>query len=94
MMPRVHQMVCVKTAILYEYTCTPAYLVCVTVIHGCLEQALPQLLYYLEPDAKDIQHEIEWNTLAVFTCPNSCAGAHPYVSEYVWVQPVPSQNTI
>jgi len=54
-------------------------------------QIMPQLLYYLEADDKSATpHEMEWGTLAVYSCPDSCVTKASYAEEFLWVQPVPS----
>lgn len=54
--------------------------------HLCITQVLPQLLYYLKLDVVG-KETLDWGTLVVYTCVQSCEvdGAH-YVEEVVWKQ--------
>ena len=45
------------------------------------------LLQSLKGDGNKGGGGIDFGTLAVFTCVNSCEGAEGYVEEYAWRQP-------
>ncbi|KIZ05218.1 Programmed cell death protein 2 [Monoraphidium neglectum] len=54
-------------------------------------QVMPQLVSFLGEDDEDPQAP-DWGTIAVYTCPASCAvgvqgGGSAYTEEFVWVQP-------
>lgn len=57
-------------------------------------QVMPQLINSLEQDELQ-ETSLDWSTLAVYSCPNSCAEGveamkrqgSAYVEEFVWVQP-------
>ncbi|KAH9624989.1 hypothetical protein KSS87_004832 [Heliosperma pusillum] len=47
-------------------------------------QVLPQLLYYFE--VKNEVDSLDWATIAVYTCVDSCEGSAAYKEELAWVQ--------
>ncbi|KAL2897021.1 Programmed cell death protein 2 [Bienertia sinuspersici] len=47
-------------------------------------QILPQLLYYFH--VKNDDNSLDWATIVVYTCANSCEGSPPYKEEFAWVQ--------
>ncbi|XP_033107357.1 programmed cell death protein 2-like [Anneissia japonica] len=47
-------------------------------------QILPQLLVYMNVDS--IQDSIDWGTLLIYTCSNSCDEGLAYKSEFLWRQ--------
>lgn len=47
-------------------------------------QILPQLLYYFGVN-NDV-NSLDWATIVVFTCADSCEGSPPYKEEFTWVQ--------
>jgi hypothetical protein len=59
------------------------------------EQVMPQLLHFLGVEARTevkwdkaprvTQGQMDWGTLAVYTCTRSCGGAG-YKDEFVWRQ--------
>lgn len=55
-------------------------------------QVLPQLIYYITKDARDRYNNIDWGTLLVYTCSNSC-NVEGYAQEYVHVQPAVFNQT-
>jgi hypothetical protein len=58
-------------------------------------QILPQMLYYLKVDRLDAQSSVDWGTLLVYTCPNSCVvPGKNYVEEFVWRQSISKENEI
>ena len=49
-------------------------------------QIMPQLLNFLRLDDSQVD-SIDWGTLAVFTCPNSCEKeGQKYYNEFLWRQ--------
>lgn len=46
---------------------------------------MPQLLSSLEID-DERESSLDWATLAVYTCANSCKTKGAYAEEFVWVQ--------
>ncbi len=53
-------------------------------------QVLPQLLNHLNVDNSD-KDALDWGTLAVYTCPDSCGdGTKQYFEEYAYCQPIVS----
>ncbi|XP_076440718.1 programmed cell death protein 2-like [Babylonia areolata] len=48
-------------------------------------QVMPQLLNYLGVDDKD-GNSLDWGTLCVYTCRDSCAIGNNYVTEFLWKQ--------
>ncbi|KAL5791880.1 hypothetical protein ACOSP7_000474 [Xanthoceras sorbifolium] len=51
----------------------------------CFEfQILPQLLYYF--DVKNDVDSLDWATIVVYTCEDSCEASVSYKEEFVWVQ--------
>lgn len=53
-------------------------------------QVLPQLLYYF--GVENEPNSLDWATIAVYTCDESCEGSIAYKEEFAWVQLV-SQST-
>jgi pre-rRNA-processing protein TSR4 len=58
---------------------------------------MPQLLNHLDQDELD-PDSLDWGTLAVYTCPDSCNTTRAqeqtgsaYVEEFVWVQLQPPE---
>jgi len=49
-------------------------------------QVLPQLLYFLKVDSK-AKDALDWGTLVVYTCKDSCGDGSKYTPEFVWTQP-------
>ncbi|XP_059483474.1 programmed cell death protein 2 [Neocloeon triangulifer] len=49
-------------------------------------QVLPQMLNYLSLD--QVGKSIDWGTLAVFTCKNSCSSGDTYKAEYIFKQDI------
>ncbi|KAK9794945.1 hypothetical protein WJX73_007647 [Symbiochloris irregularis] len=49
-------------------------------------QVMPQMIHYLGVDA-DAATSPDWGTIAVYSCPRSCATSEAYTEEHVWVQP-------
>ncbi|PIN24161.1 putative MYND Zn-finger protein [Handroanthus impetiginosus] len=47
-------------------------------------QVLPQLLYFFH--VKDGEDSLDWATIVVYTCENSCNGGVGYKEEFAWVQ--------
>lgn len=47
-------------------------------------QILPQLLYYF--GVKNDVDSLDWATVVIYTCANSCEGSVPYKEEFAWVQ--------
>ncbi|XP_036402090.1 programmed cell death protein 2 [Megalops cyprinoides] len=47
-------------------------------------QVMPQLLNHLKVDSP--QASIDWGTLAVYTCEDSCDQGHRYSPEFIWKQ--------
>ncbi|NXU56863.1 PDCD2 protein, partial [Turnix velox] len=47
-------------------------------------QIMPQLLNHLQVDS--LGESIDWGTLVVYTCANSCGGANDYLEEFIWKQ--------
>ena len=45
---------------------------------------MPQLLNHLKADSVDAS--IDWGTLAVYTCVNSCGDGPSYQPEFLWKQ--------
>ncbi|XP_039136827.1 programmed cell death protein 2 [Dioscorea cayenensis subsp. rotundata] len=59
----------------------------------CYEfQIMPQLLYYF--DVKNEPDSLDWATIVVFTCLNSCEASLAYKEEFAWVQLYPSTGTL
>ncbi|KNA06930.1 hypothetical protein SOVF_176570 [Spinacia oleracea] len=54
-------------------------------------QILPQLLYYFGVD-NDV-NSLDWATMVVYTCADSCEGTPPYKEEFVWVQLTSQSST-
>eukprot|EP00873_Tetraselmis_striata_P006902 jgi/Tetstr1/427166/TSEL_017354.t1 len=61
-------------------------------------QILPQLLHFLnidiDADAERVDKSLDWSTIAIYSCRDSCSQAAPaeeggsaYVEEFAWVQP-------
>lgn len=61
-------------------------------------QVTPQLLYYLGVDKRieDSVDSVDWGTLIVYTCPNSCVtpATTSYATEFVWLQPITSEDRL
>ena len=55
-------------------------------------QILPQLLNYL--DVTTVESKLDWGTLAVYTCVNSCDQGPKYHQEFVWKQDITEQWNI
>jgi len=57
------------------------------VVHLFEFQVLPQLLYYLKIDNMD-QDSLDWGTLVVYTCRNSCESKNneAYLNEFIYRQ--------
>ncbi|XP_047312935.1 programmed cell death protein 2 [Impatiens glandulifera] len=53
-------------------------------------QILPQLLYYF--GVKNDVDSLDWASIVVYTCENSCEGSSSYKEEFSWVQ-LASQTT-
>ncbi|CAN6196665.1 unnamed protein product [Urochloa humidicola] len=53
-------------------------------------QLMPQLLHYLRVEVRD-PDPLDWATIAVYTCTNSCGGGG-YVEEFAWVQLHPARR--
>jgi len=55
-------------------------------------QILPQLLYYLKVDnnIETAQKSLDWGTVVVYTCPNSCSEGNQkgWAQEFAWLQPM------
>lgn len=47
-------------------------------------QVMPQLLNYLQVDC--IEESVDWGTLAIYTCSQSCGDGSAYVTEFLWRQ--------
>ncbi|KAF4793392.1 hypothetical protein TURU_111646 [Turdus rufiventris] len=47
-------------------------------------QIMPQLLNHLQVDS--LGESIDWGTLVVYTCADSCGGANEYLEEFIWKQ--------
>ncbi|XP_023779633.1 programmed cell death protein 2 [Cyanistes caeruleus] len=47
-------------------------------------QIMPQLLNHLQVDS--LGESIDWGTLVVYTCADSCGGANQYLEEFIWKQ--------
>lgn len=45
---------------------------------------MPQLLNYLRVDS--LGESIDWGTLVVYTCAESCGDENEYVEEFIWKQ--------
>lgn len=45
---------------------------------------MPQLLNYLQVDS--IEESVDWGTLVVFTCSESCSDGTSYLREFLWKQ--------
>ncbi|XP_057522753.1 uncharacterized protein LOC130802727 isoform X1 [Amaranthus tricolor] len=54
-------------------------------------QILPQLLYYF--DVENDVNSLDWATIVVYTCVDSCEGSLPCKEEFVWVQ-LNSQSSV
>ncbi|KNA21237.1 hypothetical protein SOVF_045130 [Spinacia oleracea] len=54
-------------------------------------QILPQLLYYFGVD-NDV-NSLDWATMVVYTCADSCEGSPAYKEEFVWVQLTSQSST-
>ncbi|KAJ3676111.1 hypothetical protein LUZ60_003523 [Juncus effusus] len=55
----------------------------------CFEfQIMPQLLYYF--GVKNDPNSLDWGTIAVFTCSDSCESNVSYKEEFLWVQLPPA----
>lgn len=50
-------------------------------------QIMPQLLFFLKVDSK-AKDALDWGTLVVYTCKESCGDGSKYAQEVVWVQPM------
>ena len=48
------------------------------------QQVMPQLLNHLKVDSPEAS--IDWGTLAVYTCENSCDLGNKYSPEFIWKQ--------
>lgn len=53
---------------------------------------MPQLLNYLGLDSSE--SSLDWGTLAVFTCKNSCSGDSDYKEEYLWKQDMANSEIV
>ena len=70
--------------ILYPLNWDSCFIHCPSAIH----QVMPQLLYYLRLDSIE-GVSIDWGTLSVYTCGNSCASTPTdvaYQQEFLWKQ--------
>lgn len=47
-------------------------------------QIMPQLLNHLQVDS--LGESIDWGTLVVYTCADSCGGESEYLEEFIWKQ--------
>ena len=47
-------------------------------------QILPQLLYYF--GVKNDADSLDWATIVIYTCADSCEGSVSYKEEFAWVQ--------
>ncbi|NWW82987.1 PDCD2 protein, partial [Climacteris rufus] len=47
-------------------------------------QIMPQLLNHLQVDS--LGESIDWGTLVVYTCADSCGGGNQYLEEFIWKQ--------
>lgn len=47
-------------------------------------QVMPQLLNYLQVDS--IEESVDWGTLAIYTCLQSCGDGSAYMTEFLWRQ--------
>ncbi|XP_053829508.1 programmed cell death protein 2 isoform X2 [Vidua macroura] len=47
-------------------------------------QIMPQLLNHLQVDS--LGESIDWGTLVVYTCAESCSGGSEYLEEFIWKQ--------
>ncbi|KAH9504649.1 Programmed cell death protein 2 [Bulinus truncatus] len=47
-------------------------------------QVMPQLLNYLSVDS--LEHSLDWGTLCIYTCKNSCSIGNLYKEEFLWKQ--------
>lgn len=45
---------------------------------------MPQLLNHLQVDS--LGESIDWGTLVVYTCADSCGGGNEYLEEFIWKQ--------
>ncbi|XP_071441894.1 programmed cell death protein 2 [Hetaerina americana] len=54
-------------------------------------QVLPQMLSYLQMD--DIGKSIDWGTLVIFTCSESCDSGPAYKKEVIWKQDFSYEST-
>ncbi len=55
-----------------------------TVWCPCLFQIMPQLLNHLKVDTTDAS--IDWGTVAIYTCADSCDQDTKYSAEFIWKQ--------
>lgn len=55
-------------------------------------QILPQLLYYFGVD--NDPNSLDWATIVVYTCADSCEGGLPYKEEFAWVQLTSQSSTM
>ena len=51
---------------------------------------MPQLLIHLNVDT--VGDSIDWGTLLVYTCTNSCDEGSAYHNEYIWKQDVEGEK--
>lgn len=51
-------------------------------------QIMPQLLYYL--GVKNDPDSLDWATIVVYTCLESCETSMGYIEEFAWVQLYPT----
>ena len=63
--------------------------VCIQCFPRC--QVLPQLLNHLGVDSLH-GNSLDWGTLAVYTCKDSCEGATRYQREFVWKQDLTNET--
>ncbi|XP_039562946.1 programmed cell death protein 2 isoform X2 [Passer montanus] len=55
-------------------------------------QIMPQLLNHLQVDS--LGESIDWGTLVVYTCADSCGGGTEYLEEFIWKQDYSMGSTL
>ncbi|XP_041280064.1 programmed cell death protein 2 isoform X1 [Onychostruthus taczanowskii] len=55
-------------------------------------QIMPQLLNHLQVDS--LGESIDWGTLVVYTCADSCGGGSEYLEEFIWKQDYSMGSTL
>lgn len=54
---------------------------------------MPQMLNHLQMDTVGEQG-VDWGTLAVYTCKNSCSQGPSYKKEFLWKQDFSAQDSL